>query len=649
MSTTRVLGFSRWTVLLVAAAVVGMGTVALAAETGGTVSVSSVHSPAYLPEYALDGKLDTRWASRADVTAPEWLQIDLGKVVPIEFVTIHWEVAHATEYQLQVSEDGKKWATLAEKKGGRGGKETFADLSGRGRYFRVYCTKPSSHKLYSIWEVEFPDPEVARAVVEAQRKAAEERLKAEAEALRGLADVLGRYNVEEIVFAVRQRGKDGHWYANFSHYSYDENIPLYGNGGKLCRKNLKTGVVTVLLDDPEGGVRDPVVDYDAQKIVFSYRKGGTENYHLHEIGVDGTGLRELTSGPFDDFEPAFLPDGDLVFVSSRCKRYVQCWLTKVAVLYRCDRDGRNMRPISANLEHDNTPWPLPDGRILYQRWEYVDRSQVDYHHLWTTNPDGTSQMVYYGNMHPGIVMIDAKPIPGTRKVLSIFSPGHGANEHDGVLTIVDPRGGPDDRAFATQINAPGSYRDPWAFSEDTFMAVSGRKIVMIDADGQTVTIHQTSEEEARANLELHEPRPVMVRPREQIIPSRVDHQAATGRLVVMNVYQGRNMTGVKHGEIKKLLVVESLPKPINFTGGMDPLTYGGSFTLERVLGTVPVDEDGSAHMELPAMRSLFLIALDENNLAVKRMQSFLSVQPGETSSCVGCHEQRTQTFVPNRS
>lgn len=628
---------------------IALGPPALGADQPTLITASSVHSSPYRPSFGCDGDMATRWASAATPTKPEWLQIDLGQTVPINGLAIHWEAAHAIHYEIQVSDDAKKWTTVGSKTDGKGGKELFTDLDSRGRYVRIYCQKYGPHPVYSIWEVEFLDKQTAGAIKETRKKAEEARIAKEKEGWKDAADRLAQFGVEEIVFAVRQRGKDGHWYANFSYYSYDDSKLLYGNGGKLCVKNFKTGRVTAILDDPDGGVRDPIVHYDAKKILFSYRPGGTRHYHLYEINLDGTGLRQLTDGPFDDIEPTYLPDGHIVFVSSRCNRYVQCWLTKVAVLYRCGPDGQNIHPISANLEHDNTPWVLPDGRILYQRWEYVDRSQVDYHHLWTTNPDGTGQMVYYGNMHPGIVMIDAKPIPGTRKVLSIFSPGHGANEHDGVLTIVDPRGGPDDRAFAKKINAPGRYRDPWPFSEETFMAASGRKIVLIDADGQTVTIHEASEEEARANLELHEPRPVMVRPREQIIPSRVDPQATTGRLVVMNVYEGRNMVGVKHGEIKKLLVVESLPKPINFTGGMDPLTYGGSFTLERVLGTVPVEEDGSAHMELPAMRSLFLIALDENDLAVKRMQSFLSVQPGETTSCIGCHEQRTQTFVPNRS
>jgi len=137
------------------------------------------------------------------------------------------------------------------------------------------------------------------------------------------------------------------------------------------------------------------------------------------------------------------------------------------------------------------------------------------------------------------------------------------------------------------------------------------------------------------------------RQRERVIPDRTDLLLETGALVLMDVYRGRNMTGVQRGEIKKLLVLETLPKPINFSGGMEPLTYGGSFNLERVLGTVPVEPDGSAYLELPALRAVFFVALDENDMAVKRMQSFTTVQPGEVSGCIGCHERRTETFLPH--
>ena len=639
---------SSWisTVLISAVVVAGTSGMVVGADAGPAVSTSSVHSSPYLPEYAFDGNLKTRWASGAAPGRPEWLQIDFGRVTTIEGLAVHWENAYAVEYQVQVSSDGKNWQTLHHKKDGKGGKEVIVGLSGKGRYLRVLCLRPALRKIFSIWEVEFLDDEAARAIAAARHNADEARRKAEIEARRGPAGTLASCGVEEIVFALRQRGKDGHWYANFSYYSFNDKHPLYGNGGKLCRLNVATGEKTVLLDDPQGGVRDPVVHYDAKKILFSFRPGGTEYYHLYEINIDGSGLKRLSDGPYDDFEPCYLPDGDIVFVSSRCKRWVQCWLSKVAVMHRCDADGKNIHAISANLEHDNTPWVLPDGRLLYQRWEYVDRSQVHYHHLWTANPDGTNQTVYYGNLHPGIVMIDAKPIPNTNKVVAVFSPGHGRNEHDGVLTMVDPRKGPDDRSFARPIAHGGNYRDPWAFSEDAFMAAQGKRIVLLNTRGQEQEIYRTDAAESRAGLECHEPRTLTTRRRERVIPPRVDRRRQTGTLVLMNVYQGRNMAGVKRGEIKKLLVMESLPKPVNFTGGMDPLTYGGSFTLERVLGTVPVDPDGSAHIEVPALRSLFLIALDENEMAVKRMQSFLTVQPGEVTGCVGCHEQRTQSFLP---
>lgn len=457
-------------------------------------------------------------------------------------------------------------------------------------------------------------------------------------------------DASEIVFAVRKPGNDGHWYANFSYYAANPDRKTYTEGGRLCRLDARNGQVTVLLDDPRGGVRDPQVHYDARKIVFSYRKGGTPNYLLYEINTDGSGLTQLTDGEFDDFEPSYLPDGGIVFVSSRCKRWVNCWLTQVAVLHRCDADGRNVRAISSNNEHDNTPWPLPDGRILYTRWEYVDRSQVDFHHLWTANPDGTGQMVYYGNQHPGVVMIDAKPIPGTEKIVASFSPGHGSREHDGHLTVVDPKAGPDQQQFSRQISDTWC-RDPWAFSEGAFLVAAGAGLRLIDGAGRAQEIFRLSDADRAAGLECHEPRPLSTRSREVTVQPRVNLAEATGRLLVADVHVGRNLTGVPPGEIKKLLVLETLPMPVHYTGGMEPISYGGTFTLERIVGTVPVEPDGSAYFELPALRSFFFVALDKDDLAVKRMQSFVTVQPGELTSCVGCHEQRTQTpgFIPQPS
>jgi hypothetical protein len=163
----------------------------------------------------------------------------------------------------------------------------------------------------------------------------------------------------------------------------------------------------------------------------------------------------------------------------------------------------------------------------------------------------------------------------------------------------------------------------------------------MNARGESRTIYRLPAELAGQQVTCHEPRPLRSRERERLIPPRVSPQQTTGTLVLSDIYSGRRMDDVKPGQIKKLLVLESLPMPIHYTGGMDPISYGGTFTLERVAGTVPVEPDGSAYMELPALRSFFFVALDENDDSVKRMQSFLTVMPGETTGCVGCHEQRT--------
>jgi hypothetical protein len=447
------------------------------------------------------------------------------------------------------------------------------------------------------------------------------------------------YKLNELVFAERAhrgRGKvgDGHWYANFSYYARYPGKKAYSSGGSLCKVDLRSGKSVALVEDNAGTFRDPAVHYDGKTIVFSYRKGGTAPFHLYEIQSDGRGLKQLTFGIYDDIEACWLPNDSIVFVSGRARRYVNCWVTQVATLYTCDRSGRNIRQISANIEHDNTPCVLSDGRVVFQRWEYVDRSQVHYHHLWSVNPDGTGQTVYFGNMRPGGVFIDPQPIPGSNRIVFINSPGHGRAEHAGTVCTVTDSNGPDDPRGIRTLHKSGNIRDPWALSDKDFLAAQGKSLVHISAAGKLTALYTHN------GSELNEPRPLAPRKRERVIPNRIDLTRTTGTLILTDATVGRNMTGVKKGQIKKLLILESLPKPINYTGSMEPTSYGGTFTLERVLGTVPVEADGSANFDVPANRALILVALDASGRAVKRMQSFLSVMPGEVTSCVGCHEDR---------
>ncbi len=492
-------------------------------------------------------------------------------------------------------------------------------------------------------------------------------------------------NVGKIVLAERAPDRDGHWYANFGYKCHDETQFVYGpGGGKLLILDVRTGTTQVLIDDPQGGVRDPIVDYDAKRILFSYRPGGTHRYHLYEINVDGTGLRQITRGNFDDYEPCYLPDGGIMFVSSRCYRWVPCWYTQVGVMYRCERDGSNVKQISFGVEHENHPWMLPDGRVLYTRWEYVDRHTNGFHHLWTVNPDGTAQMIFYGNLSFGELLIDAKPVPGSQKIASIVGPGHGKSEHQGDVFLLDPtygpanakpKIGPDGSPGPARQNLQGpefqvnrhtrvtndgksmmAWRDVLPISEEAFLVCCQDGLYVMDIQGNFQAIYRSStrtidyQQRGRtrtANVWVHEPRLLQPRQRQAVFPSQVDDSATHGRMVLADVYRGRNMEGVEQGDIESLLILEELPRPISMMWSptqyrLNKIGQSSTIIIHRVLGKVPVEQDGSAHFEVPANRPLFFVALDENDVSVKRMQSFVSVMPGETISCVGCHENRIQ-------
>lgn len=464
--------------------------------------------------------------------------------------------------------------------------------------------------------------------------------------------------VKEIIFAVRGHVKNLHYYENYGRL-YGDNFHIAEGGGRLCRMNLRTRQITDILNDPEGAVRDPQVHYGGQKILFSYRPGGETRYHLYEINVDGTGLKQLTDGDEDDIEPTYMPDGRIMFISTRGHRRVPCWSSQVGILYRCDADGSNIVCLSASVEHENTPWLLPDGRALYTRWEYVDRDEVAFHHLWVINPDGTRQMTFYGNMQKHgncVAMLDAKPVPGTGKVVCTYA-FHNTPEHGGEVRVIDPDRGPDDLDSAKLISdeypesigrlghTSNGWRDPYPVSENCFLVASQKSLYVMDGEGNWERLYE--HKEGTNKLWVHEPRPLLPRSREDVIVDTTDWSKDHGTLALYEAHTGRKMDGVEAGTIKELLIMEELPKAVSYSVDMDATSLDGTFLLHRIVGKAPVEEDGSAYFDLPANRGFFFVALDDEGRAVKRMMSFTSVAPGEKTSCVGCHEARTMAPPPD--
>jgi hypothetical protein len=477
-----------------------------------------------------------------------------------------------------------------------------------------------------------------------------------------------------ILFVVRQQYKSDHHNTATMFKTGEINTSSFRGGGALKMTDFsKGGEVSTLIETSDGLIRDPEVHFDGRKIIFSMRKNIEDDYHIYQINADGSDLKQLTFAPgVADFDPLCLPDDSIVFSSTRDPKYCMCNRHIMGNLFRMDADGANIHQIGKSTLHEGHAALMPDGRILYDRWEYIDRNFGDAQGLWTLNPDGTNQSVYWGNntWSPGGV-IDARPIPDTEQVLCILGSCH--DRPWGALAIIDRRLGIDGRKpvirtwVADAVNlvveaGPGpdvygfdefkkvnpKYEDPYPLSDKYFLCsrMTGKAeqmgIYLIDIFGNEVLLYVE-------DPGCFDPMPMGPKPRPMTVPSRRDFKNGNGYLYVLDVYEGTHMEGVQPGTVKYLRVVES-PEKRFWThaqwGGQGvhcPAMNWHSFENKHILGTVPVADDGSAYFEVPSDKFVYFQLLDENKMMVQSMRSGTVVQSGELTGCVGCHENRRQT------
>ncbi len=253
---------------------------------------------------------------------------------------------------------------------------------------------------------------------------------------------------QPILFVVRQQYRnDHHNTATFFPNAKNEfNDGAFTPGSALKVLALAdSGTAKTILDVPEGVVRDPEVHWSGKKIVFSMRKNPADSYHIYEINADGSGLRQLTfAKDVDDIDPVYLPDDSIVFSSTREPKYCMCNRHIMANLFRMESDGANIHQIGKSTFFEGHASVMSDGRILYDRWEYVDRNFGDAQSLWTVNPDGSNHALYWGNntASPGAV-IDAREVPGTELAIAVLGSCH--DRPWGALGLIDRRLGMDGR------------------------------------------------------------------------------------------------------------------------------------------------------------------------------------------------------------
>jgi hypothetical protein len=444
----------------------------------------------------------------------------------------------------------------------------------------------------------------------------------------------------------------------------------------------------------------PDVSFDGRRVLFCFRPADQKTFHLYEVGVDGAGLRQLTDADYDDMDPIYLPDGGIAFMTTRGNSYARCVVGHPSTLLaRCDADGQNIYILSGGGEPEYTPALLPDGRILYTRWEYTDKDLFHIQSLWTVNPDGTGTSVFWGNQSywPDLLM-EARPIPGSRRVMfgahghhevywggvGILDITEGFNYPDGLTKVtqelpwIEVGNGPAERMETDRYHSSGvygGYKSPYPLSNELFLVSIRRsmptqvyqtrtnasrfKLFLMDIYGNRELIYEGA-------YHLLYGMPVRPRAVPPVLPDRVAwpgpqhawQPVPPGVLYSADIFQNVPLADELRQKARYLRILNldnttfTLGKKIQDADNPScqphmhagpPMSLTVNDGIKRVLGTVPIGPDGSVSFEAPPNTALHFQILDDQHRALHTMRSFTNLMPGEVRGCVGCHEQHSRT------
>jgi hypothetical protein len=443
-----------------------------------------------------------------------------------------------------------------------------------------------------------------------------------------------------------------------------------------------------------GTFLSPDLSFDGKTIVFAWSSGGhnkwvqQNRFNLFKINVDGTGITRLTDGNFDDIHPCWLPSGRIAFISTRRGGYGRCHMRAVPTytIYSMKNDGSDIICLSYHETNEWHPSVTNDGRIIYSRWDYVDRDLAAAHHIWICGPDGTNPRSWHGNYATPFNTIEKtgpysdgrklrpwaefnpRSIPGSAKFVATAGPHHG--QAFGSLVMIDhdiPDDGKmsqvtritTDARFPEAETANNAYRygTPWPFSESLYLCNYNSTLVLYDKSGSKQQLYTTTSD---ANLRPIYPVPLKARP----VPPDIAVQTYQGErhtasspqatVSIMNVLATDAIGKLPAGsKVKQLRIMQVLPKTTPNTN--DPLigptgdAWGGGIA-RFPLGVVPVEDDGSAYFEAPVGKEIYFQLLDSNGCAIQSMRSGTYVHSGEQLTCYGCHEDKWAALppLPNR-
>lgn len=417
---------------------------------------------------------------------------------------------------------------------------------------------------------------------------------------------------------------------------------------------------------PDGGrfVGDVDLHFDATRLLFSM-PSPQGPWRIYEREIAAGKLRELAlidEADVDNYDACYLPSGEVVFTSTAPFIGVPCvgGAAPVANLYLFDRHEK-IRRLTFEQDHDWCPTVLEDGRVLYQRWEYADLPHFASRLLFTMNPDGTRQRAFYGsNSYWPNALFYARPIPGHPSKFAAVVGGHHGVPRMGELVLFDQSRGQFEADGAVQ-RIPGRgkkvepiFRDelvdaswpkflhPWPLSDKYFLVSMKPEpsapwgVYLVDAFDNVTLLH------AEAGYAMLEPIPLRPRPTPPVLPNRVDPTSKEALVHIADIYAGEGLAGVPRGVVKSLRVVGYEFAFRGMGGQVNRVGLDGPWDVKRVLGAAPVEPDGSAYFRIPANTPVSLQPLDGEGHALQLMRSWLTAMPGETVSCLGCHDSESR-------
>ncbi len=461
-------------------------------------------------------------------------------------------------------------------------------------------------------------------------------------------------------------------------YGLDPNV----NAAMWCQRTHRgSAIVVVNPSDPgrtereiftttRGFLFDIHPSFDGRKLLMTYKTDVQEPFHIWELEIDGTGLRQLTDGPYHDVTPLYYPDGRIVFASTRCEQYAMCQNFLAFTLFICEPDGSDIRRIAFDSLCSVSPGLMHDGTILSSRWEYMDKTLWTWQGIWTVHPNGRMLQLFYGNtLSEPEALYAPRQIPGSNKVIYVMAGHYGVPIAD--LALVDRRWGVENPAASRKLThetgvglleAAGDqwrrtrtrnyrsnrrgYTDPWPFSRELSLASYGGEdpdrasIVLVDHGGVTYPLHRDSRQAAFSPVSL------APRPRGHVLAGDAPQEEGFGVFYVQDIYRGLLEQGVEQGQVAGLRVWRQVPKKYNTEGDRIhdhyPLIGWGTYYVKELYGTVPVGESGAVKFRAPANVELYFSAVDDQGREIQRMGSITQISPGETIGCVGCHDSRHQ-------